>query len=122
MLYRDSQAGWGGVMWGIVPKPNHVVQLVDKIEILPIAMDAIALICQKPDEDSGLDFDLVCAPPNREVDWGFIGYSDSGDRNEVRFAVYTWAEGHRQVPENPNKPLKLKDFLWNYYGYLAFKD
>jgi hypothetical protein len=40
----------------------------------------------------------------------------------VRFEVYTWAEGHRRVPQNWQIPLKLPYFLWNYYGYLAFKN
>jgi hypothetical protein len=39
----------------------------------------------------------------------------------VKFAVYTWAEGHHPVPEDPKKPLRISDFLWNYYGYIAFK-
>jgi hypothetical protein len=76
------------------------------------------VVCRKPDPDSGLSFDLICSPPFSDPSMPLLGKRD----NAIRFAVYTWAEGHRKVPEDSSKPLKLKDFLWNYYGYLAFKD
>jgi hypothetical protein len=44
------------------------------------------------------------------------------DTHCVKMAVYTWAQGHRKVPELDTNPLEVKDFLWNYYGYLAFKN
>jgi hypothetical protein len=108
MLSSDTQDGWGGAfLWGLIPKPNHAVQLVESIDVYPIGMDL----------DQFPEVNPITAPyrqPGRTPVLGAL-YA-------VRFAVYTWAEGHHRVPQDPNKPLKVKDFLWNYYGYLAFKD
>jgi hypothetical protein len=112
MLYADTQADWGGeVLLGIFPKPNHVVQLVEKVEVYPIG-SGYDIGCKKPESDP------LCGPPYSDPNMPMIGKSI----NAVRFAVFTWADGHRQVPEDPRKPLKIKDFEWNYYGFLAFKD
>lgn len=118
MLDSETQADWGGgAAWGLAPKPNHIVQLVEPIQIYPIDAQ-FDLVCRSGAE-TGLDPDLVvCAPPFSDPDMPILGGRD----NAVRFAVYTWADGHRRVPEDPRKDLKLKDFLWNYYGFVAFKD
>jgi hypothetical protein len=109
MLYSEKQDNWGGVLWGIVPKPNHTVQLTEKIEFY--ASDIYSnLDCRKIDQDGN----VLCSPPLGSMWLPALG--------AVRFAVYTWGEGHRKVPNDLRKPLQLKDFLWNYYGYLAFKD
>jgi hypothetical protein len=109
MLYSDTQADWGGeILWGIVPKPNHVVQLVEQIKVFPIGRNP----------ELGCKSDPLCAPPFSDPHMPIFGEVV----NAVRFAVYTWVEGHRPVPEDPRKPLTIKDFLWNYYGYLAFRD
>jgi hypothetical protein len=94
MLHTDTQADYGGGEgWlFLAPKPNHVVQLIDDIDIYQ--------------------------PPLTEVAWIQV------DLRCVKTTVYTWAEGHHHIPENgvgPGKHLFLSDFLWNYYGYLAFK-
>jgi hypothetical protein len=39
----------------------------------------------------------------------------------VRFLIYTWGDGERSVPQDPNVPLALSDFLQNYHGYVAGK-
>jgi hypothetical protein len=39
----------------------------------------------------------------------------------VSFMIYTWGDGERPVPQDPNVPLSLKDFLQNYHGYVAGK-
>jgi hypothetical protein len=110
MLFDDTQADWGGeILWHTVPKPNHAVQLTEKIEFY--ASDVYSnLDCRPIDQDGN----VLCSPPVGRIFVPFLG--------AVRFAVYTWAVGHYKVPYDPRKPLKLKDFLWNYYGYLAFKD
>ena len=114
MLYSETQTDWGGVLWTIVPKPNHTVQLTEQIDIYPIDMD-FDRVCRPQNRDRS---ETICAPPFSDPSMPLFGKRD----NAVRFAVYTWGEGHRKVPYDPRKPLKLKDFLWNYYGYLAFRD
>jgi hypothetical protein len=110
MLFSDKQADWGGeILWHTVPKPNHTVQLTEKIELY--ASDTYShLDCRKIDQDDN----VLCSPH-------YLGGLWVPEYGAVRFAVYTWSEGHYKVPHDPKKPLKLKDFLWNYYGYLAFK-
>jgi hypothetical protein len=98
MLFSDTQMDLGlGEAWYeklfLAAKPNHNVQLIDPIEIY--------------------------RPPLTEVAWVQV------DLRCVKAAVYTWAEGHHTIPEKgvgPGKHLLLSDFLWNYYGYIAFKD
>jgi hypothetical protein len=109
MLYDDTQADWGGVLWGVVPKPNHTVQLIEKIEFYASDLYS-SLDCRKIDQDGN----VLCSPPLGNIWVPAFG--------AVRFAVYTWGIGHWQVPYDAKKPLALKDFLWNYYGYLAFRD
>jgi hypothetical protein len=94
MLRSANQSDWGGEVLWVFPKPNHFVQLVAGIDIFNMRLD-IPIECN-------------------------TGFGETAD--VVSFDVYTWADGHRHVPEDPNIPLKLRDFLWNYYGYLAFKD
>jgi hypothetical protein len=99
MLDTATQTNWGQDgwrnLWGLASKANHIVQLVDGIEFLR----------------------MWIYPDSCPVE------SDSPDATAVvSFEVYTWAQGHRKVPQNPDIPLKVKDFLWNYYGYLAFKN
>jgi hypothetical protein len=52
----------------------------------------------------------------------FKWYNGWGSFMAVRFEAYTWGEGHRRVPQDWQVPLKVKDFLFNYYGYIAFKN
>jgi hypothetical protein len=94
MLSTATQSDWGGEVLWVFPKPNHMVQLVTEIDIFNTRLNI-------PIESN-------------------TGFGETAD--VVSFEVYTWADGHRHVPEDPNVPLKLRDFLWNYYGYLAFKD
>jgi hypothetical protein len=94
MLYTATQSDWGGEVLWVFPKPNHAVQLVTGIDIFNMRLD-IPMECN-------------------------TGFGETAD--VVSFEVYTWAEGHRHVSEDSTIPLKLRDFLWNYYGYLAFKD
>jgi hypothetical protein len=39
----------------------------------------------------------------------------------VSFMIYTWGDGERSVPQDPNVPLSLSDFLQNYHGYVTAK-
>jgi hypothetical protein len=98
MLYTATQTNWGSDGWktlfGLASKGNHNVQLISPINIFNIRLD-IPIECN-------------------------TGFGETAD--VVSFTVYTWAEGHRSVPQDLSVPLQLKDFLWNYYGYLAFKN
>jgi hypothetical protein len=37
----------------------------------------------------------------------------------VSLKIYTWGDGKRTVPQDPNVPLALSDFLQNYHGFVA---
>ncbi len=37
----------------------------------------------------------------------------------VSLKIYTWGDGKRTVPEDPNVPLALSNFLQNYHGFVA---
>jgi hypothetical protein len=116
MLNSRTQSDWGGeLLWGIVPKPNHVVQLVSEIRIRPKGMEEIDYICKPGDGVfEGMNVCESVTPPL------VTPFFDSD--YVVNFEVYTWAQGHRHVPQDPNKSLSLHDLLWNFYGFIAFKN
>jgi hypothetical protein len=110
MLYSSTQSDWGGErVFGLVPKPNHIVQLVSEIKIRPRGNENYA--------DYTCRTDGVCKPTTPE----WLG-TVARRIYAVNFEVFTWAEGRRHVPQDPNKALSLNDFLWNFYGYIAFKN
>jgi hypothetical protein len=94
MLHADDQEDHG-----LFSKPNHYVQLVTAIRMFTL-------------------------PHFDDEEWAWKGRFDPyhWDDSLVIFKVFTWGQGHRTVPEDPNRPLTVHHFRQNYYGYIAFRD